>query len=444
MENRFLEEVLPLLNLDADAGAAVDWRHGDYLPSHLPVGELAAGAVAAAALTGRWIQPARHIKIDPARVAVSFASEQYFSVAGVRPSVFAPLSGFFETADGWVRTHANYPHHREALERALGLRPEASAEDMREALSLRSSQEVEDDAFAAGALAVRVRTAQEWLETVQAAAVESVPLVDCAQAAGAADAPPVEIPERPRVLDLTRVISGPVASRTLAHLGCDVLRVDSPRLPEIPWQYLDTSGAKRSVLLDLRVGSHLARLHELLDEADVILCGYRPDALAAYGLDAASVREEHPGVVHASLTAWTPSGPWADRRGFDSLVQAATGISFLESGDGVSPGVLPAQALDHATGYLLAAGIACALARRRDQGGSWQVTAHLARTAHWLLRTPRLGSATDKPAEDTRHLQVTRASVGELMHARPAFVVEGRDEFADFGQPWGASVPSWL
>ena len=129
-------------------------------------------------------------------------------------------------------------------------------------------------------------------------------------------------------------------------------------------------------------------------------------------------------MVHASLSAWTPDGPWGGRRGFDSIVQAATGISLLESADGVVPAAMPAQALDHATGYLLAAGILTALRARGEQGGTWRVRAHLARTAHWLLRSDALDGPAE-PVADTGPWTVgTRTEAGVVTGPRPAFRVD--------------------
>ena len=179
------------------------------------------------------------------------------------------------------------------------------------------------------------------------------------------------------MLDLTRVIAGPVATRTLAHLGADVLRLDTPRLPEIAEQYLDTGMGKRSALLDL--GTQRETFDALLATADVVVTGYRSRALDRLGLAPERLAERRPGLVVASLDAWGGVGPWGDRRGFDSIVQAATGIALTESADGLTPGALPAQALDHATGYLLAAGVLTAVARQLDDGAAIHVHAHLAR-----------------------------------------------------------------
>jgi crotonobetainyl-CoA:carnitine CoA-transferase CaiB-like acyl-CoA transferase len=191
-----------------------------------------------------------------------------------------------------------------------------------------------------------------------------------------------------RVLDLTRVIAGPTASRLLGLLGADVLRIDPPAPAEAIDQYLDTGAGKRSAVADLADPAALHRVHALLDEADILLTGYRPGALAAFGLDGPTLAEHHPHLAHAGLSAWGTSGPWGDGRGFDSIVQSCTGIGAIYGGPDAAgrwrPGALPVQALDIATGYGLAAA-AMGLFVTRTEGGGGTARLSLARTAHALL-----------------------------------------------------------
>lgn len=444
--NHLLREVLPVLDLDEEYAAAhLDVAAGSSLPSSLPVGTLASGAVCAAGLAGAALVGGQRVRVDPRQVAVSFRNDQVQTLDGGAVPGFAPLSGFFEAADGWVRTHANYPHHRARLLRALGLGEGATREDAAAVVAGRSAQEVEDLVTADHGIAVRVRDHHEWLASEQAAAVRQHPLLGVSRVDDEVD--PVGLvptPGRPRALDLTRVLAGPVATRTLALLGCDVLRVDSPHLAELDAIHLDTDSGKRSTLVDLQDEHARTRLHELLDQADVLVTGYRPGALAAYHLDAESVAAQHPHVIHASLSAWTPSGPWGARRGFDSIVQAATGISVLESRDGTLPGALPAQALDHATGYLLAAGVLAALRRRGAEGGTWRVEAHLARTAHWLLETDALDGPA-APVDDPGPWTVgAETAYGHVVQSRPAFTLDdGPREFAWVGRRHGVDELAW-
>jgi crotonobetainyl-CoA:carnitine CoA-transferase CaiB-like acyl-CoA transferase len=247
------------------------------------------------------------------------------------------------------------------------------------------------------------------------------------------------------VLDLTRVLAGPVCTRILAFLGADVLRVDSPRLLEFPEQHLDTGFGKRSALLDLRQPGDLATFERLLAGADVVVTGYRPGALDALGLHPRALLERRPGLVVASLSAWGRNGPWADRRGFDSLVQAASGIGRVEGGDAERPGALPAQALDHGTGYLLAAAVLRALALRATRGGTWRAQLSLAQTAHWLLgapRDPEPGAA--EGFDPTPWLATVDSPMGRVTHALPPIALQGGPRtWAEPVLPWGSSPAFW-
>ncbi|MFR9749445.1 CoA transferase [Nocardia sp. 004] len=414
---------------------------GSCLAATLPVWELAAGSVAASAAAANRIRAVHGLaaithRIDPSRITAAFSSDRLLRIADRAPTQFADLSGFFPTFDGWVRTHANYPHHRTRLLAALGL-PASTPTDIAVAhMAMHRACDLEDLAAANDAIAVRVRTETEWAADPAGQAAASGPLVaiEPRPDRGEPGLPPGAAPLQPlrgiRVLDLTRVIAGPVATRTLALLGAEVLRVDPPQLPEIPWQYADTCQGKRSTLIDLRTHG----IDDLLTSADVLITGYRPGALARMG-----VRTDcRPGLIHGQVSAWGPQGPWGERRGFDSIVQAASGIAILE-GTPVTPGALPAQALDHASGYLLAAGVIDALAARSEDGIGRNVRVSLARTASWLLdapdRTPRHPRATaPSPAETNRH--------GQVVTAKPALA-----EYPDYAWPaptYGAEQPAWL
>lgn len=440
--NRLLREVLPALGLDEHyAAERLHLGLGNALPSSLPVNTLACGAVAAAGLSAAALRGGEQVTVEPRQVSVAFRNDQLQTIDGSRSPGFAPLSGFFETADGWVRTHGNYPHHRARLAQALGMPDSATKGEAAAVLRGLQAQDVEDRVTEAGGLAVRVRAHAEWLAGEQAAAVGTHPVLRVDRVA---EAPPADAAPPPRVLDLTRVIAGPVASRTLAYLGCDVLRVDPPAMPELDAQHVDTGAGKRSTLLDLRDRGDRARFEHLLSEADVLVTGYRPQALSRFGLHPGELAERHPGLVHASLSAWTPDGPWGSRRGFDSIVQAATGIALLESADGARPGALPAQALDHAAGYLLAAGVCAALRGRREVGGTWEVGAHLARLAHWLLQTDSLAGPAEAIDDASPWQTRTSTDYGEVVQSRPAFRIDnGRAEFAWVGRRWGSDEAAW-
>ncbi|WP_330256386.1 CoA transferase [Nocardia sp. NBC_00565] len=415
---------------------------GSCLAATLPVWALAAGSVAAVTAAANRIRdahqlnPVRH-RLDPDRITAAFSSERLLRIGGAPATLFADLSGFFPTFDGWVRTHANYPHHRARLLASLGLPDDAPVDLAVAQMAMRRASDIEELAAAHGAIAVQVRTEQEWAASPQGEAAASGPLVAIETRAdrGEIGLPVGAAPLQPlrgvRVLDLTRVLAGPVATRTLALLGAEVLRIDPPQLPEIPWQYHDTCQGKRSTLLDLR--TQLPLVNDLLASADVLITGYRPGALAHTGLTAAA----RPGLVHGRVSAWGESGPWGERRGFDSIVQAATGISIVEGAPAV-PGALPAQALDHASGYLLAAGVIDALVARAYDGIGRDVRVALARTASWLLHVP---------GRTPRHPQAAMPSpMAAITHGRVTTAAPALAEYPDYTWPaprYGADRPAW-
>ncbi len=129
-----------------------------------------------------------------------------------------------------------------------------------------------------------------------------------------------------RVLDLTRVLAGPVATRFLAGFGADVVRIDPPGWDEPALEPEVTLG-KSCARLDLRRDADRATFERLLSGADVLVHGYRPGALDGLGYGAAARQSLAPGLVEVCLDAYGWTGPWAGRRGFDSLVQMSCGIA---------------------------------------------------------------------------------------------------------------------
>ncbi|HEY0577352.1 MAG TPA: CoA transferase [Pseudonocardia sp.] len=248
------------------------------------------------------------------------------------------------------------------------------------------------------------------------------------------------------MLDLTRVIAGPVATRYLAALGADVLRLDPPDRPELPLHRYDGLIGKRSALLDAASPDGAARLHELLDSADVLVHGYRPGALSRFGLGASALAERHPGLVVIALSAWGRHGPWGGRRGFDSIVQAASGIADRESPDGERPGALPCQLLDHGSGYLCAAAALDGLRRRAHSGGTWLRELSLARTAHWLLgQPPTERTAADHPGVvDAGWLTELHSEPGPVTTVNPPGALDGVGlRWPDLPVRYGVAPPTW-
>ncbi len=428
------------LGLDSSRSRFEAGEWNSLLSAALPVPALAGGSVAAfATAVDRFSfsqgQQVRRWSLDPNRIAGSFSGDAMMRIDGEPVRGFAELSGFFRSADGWIRTHANYPHHRRALTEALELDAGADASALARRVAGLRGDAIEERCFAASAIAVRVRPEGEWF-AAEGHPLVSLPLVtrtereDTVRTARSAS-PRADKPlSGVRVLDLTRVIAGPVATRALALLGASVLRVDPPQLPEIEWQHLENGQGKKSALIDLHTEAGLETVQTVVADADVVVTGYRPGALELFE----SVLP--PGIVHARVSAWGPSA-WSGRRGFDSIVQAVTGISMIE-GSPEKPGALHAQALDHASGYLLAAAIVDALAQRRTGKAGVDVSVSLARTAAWLLAVP--GREQSPNPAVLPPVSVTSLH-GSVRTARPALA-----RYDDYDAPsrrWGGDEPAF-
>ncbi|MBL6457942.1 CoA transferase [Belnapia sp. T6] len=372
------------------------------LPSSFRIGALAqatigASAAAAAAVHRARGGPAQAARVGMRHAAVEFHSERYLALAGGDAGArWDNIAGTYRCGDGrYVRLHTNFPHHRAGTLALLGC--EGNREAVAAALSRWEAFAFEEAAAAAGMCVSAMRSFAEWDAHPQGQAVAALPPLRIERIG---DAPPTPLPplaDRPlaglRVLELTRVIAGPVCGRTLAAHGADVLHISAAHLPSFDELLVDTGRGKRTARLDLRDPAGQDRLRALAAGADIFLQGYRPGAVAGHGFDPASLAALRPGIVCTSLSAYGEVGPWGGRRGFDSLVQTASGFNHAEAeaaGTLPEPKVLPCQALDHASGYLLAFGTLAALLRRAEEGGSWLVRVSLAGTGAWLRRLGRL------------------------------------------------------
>jgi crotonobetainyl-CoA:carnitine CoA-transferase CaiB-like acyl-CoA transferase len=427
------------------------------LPSSFAVGTAAQAAIAAGSLAAARLWRLRtgrrqRVRVDMRAAAIEFRSERYLRVDGKYPADDPDrLSGLYRCADGrWVRLHTSLPHHYRGMLALLRCAAERAA--VERALAQWEGEVLETAAAAAGLVATACRSFAEWDRHPQGRAIAELPLFSTEQIA---DAPPKPLPAaaRPlagiRVLDLTRIIAGPVCARTLAAHGADVLQVGASHLPSLRPLVIDTGRGKLSTFIDLREASGRETLAALLRRADVFVQGYRPGAIAALGFSPDEVAKLRPGIVYVSLSAYGHHGPWAARRGFDSLVQTASGFNAAEAeAFGASePRPLPAQALDHATGHMMAFAAMAALARRAEQGGSWHVRASLAQTAHWLRQLGRIDGAArpDPKFEDVRdRLEETASGFGRLTGVRHAAVMEQTPpHWTRPSVPLGAHPAAW-
>jgi crotonobetainyl-CoA:carnitine CoA-transferase CaiB-like acyl-CoA transferase len=456
-----LEQVWHAARCDPAALSRVTVTGGDpQLPSVYRVARLATAVIAAEALAAAECFRARtgreqHVEVDARRACVAFRSERYLRIDdGPAPELRDPLTGFFETRDGrWVQLHANFAHHRAGIVTLLGCADDPAS--VAAAIRNRDGAALDQALGDAGLCAALIRSPDEWAALPQAQALANLPLLEI-ERIGDAPAMPIGNPAGAaplsgvRVLDLSRIIAGPVGGRTLAQHGADVLLINGPHLPNIAPLVIDNGRGKRSATLDLREPNGRDTLRALLGQADVFLQSYRPDALAARGFGPGDAARIRPGIVYVTVSAYGHEGPWSTRRGFDSLVQSASGIAWTEAraAGQAKPRHLPCQALDHATGYLAAFGATVALQRRAREGGSWLVRVSLAQTGRWLQSMGTLddGQRTHDPAfDEVQDALLTMASpFGKLTCTQPAErMPETPPRWARPPVPIGTDEPRW-
>lgn len=416
-------------------------------------GSAALGAVGLA-LSDLWrLRTGRgqDVLVDRHAAAASLRSNTYVLRDGKKPVSWDPLAGHYPTRDGRVMfLHTNHPHHREGALRISGAK-EGTRESLAEAVAKWDGLDIEAAIAADGCVGGLVRSREEWTAHPHGIAVARLPLLDIVKI-GEAPPQPLAKSERPlggvRVLDLTRVLAGPTSGRVLAENGAEVLHIAAPHLPYQTEILMDTGHGKRCAWIDLREAAGIATLEGLMREADVFTQGYRPGTLAARGFSPERVAELRPGVVCVSICAYGHEGPWAARRGFDSIVQNVTGLSSVQ-GTLAQPRNLPVQALDYIAGYLAALGAIVALARRAEQGGSWLVRVSLVQVAHWIAGLGTTdGTAGLKELPDLELAALLMESdgpFGRLRHLKPVVQLGETPAFyARPAEPLGSSPARWI
>ncbi|MCI4657602.1 CoA transferase [Cryobacterium zhongshanensis] len=443
-EDALLTEVLASLPGVARLDPGVTTAGG--LASAFPVSELASAAIHSAALAAADYAGSAHVTVDR-RLASAWFATSIRPMGWTLPPAWDAIAGDYRTRDGWVRLHTNAPHHRAAALAVLNT--DNSPESVTAAVLSWNGDELEAAVIAAGGCAAVMRTIDEWSTSAQGIAVAAEPLITWKDL-GSGPAPrQMGTMLRPltgvRILDLTRVLAGPIATRFLALLGADVLRVDPPEwnesvLPEV------TLG-KRTTRLNLTDDEDRASFTALLATADVIVHGYRPSALERLGFGEHERQQIRPGLIDIAIDAYGWSGPYADRRGFDSLVQMSTGISdagMREAGS-TRPVPLPVQALDHATGYFAAAAAVNALTHRRSTGIGRSARLSLARTAELLISHRAEADHTPFPplTKDDFDPQHEATSWGPALRLRQPIAIEGVELRAGPARDLGLDEPRW-
>ncbi|MGO8916938.1 MAG: CoA transferase [Stellaceae bacterium] len=463
MASAALSELLSLAGLPPEAAEPVAITGADpVLPTRFRIGAAGAAAIAAAAIAAaelyamRARRPRQQVAVDFRPAVAALRSGRHLLVDGAPPQdIFDPVSGFYATRDGRaVMLHCNFPNHRAAALGVLGLPSGVSRTAVAAAVAGWDGLALEDAVHDAAGCAALVRSREEWLAHPQAAAVASLKLLEIArigdappQALGAGDRPLAGV----RVLDLTRVLAGPTCARTLAEHGAEVLKISGPHLPASRDMDIDTGLGKLSAFLDLRREADAATLAALIRDgrADVFSQGYRPGTLARRGFGAEALARLRPGIVVVELSAWGRLGPWSLRRGFDTIVQCASGMALIEGAG--APRLMPVSAIDYVSGYLMAFGAMAALLRRAREGGSWRVRVSLARTGQWIgdqgLLDAAAVAAVPKAmpeAEIARLSQETPSPFGVIRHLAPAArMAETPPRWARPPVPLGHDAPRW-
>lgn len=429
-----LREIVAAAGLtDPDPDGVVISGDDPVFPTPYRVGAAGAAALAATGLAASELWALRggrrqRVAVDLRAAAASLRSVRYLRIDGAPPpNPWDGLSGFYPVrGGGWINIHCNFPNHRDAALSVLGTPADRAA--VEEKTRSCHGEALEDAIHAAGGCAGLMRTAEDWARHPQSVAVGRQPLLDIIRIG---EAPPQPLPPgaRPlagiRVLDLTRVLAGPTCARTLAEHGADVLKITAAHLPDSGMVELDTGIGKLAARLDLRGADAIGGLRDLVREADVFSQSYRPGALARRGFSPEALATLRPGIVCVTLSAWGPTGPWRERRGFDTIVQTVSGMA-RPSGPGARPKLLPVSAIDYVSGYLMACGAMVALARRATIGGSWLVRVALARTGRWIVDRGLIDQAMladvppELPDEEIARLSAeTAAPAGRIRHLAP-------------------------
>jgi crotonobetainyl-CoA:carnitine CoA-transferase CaiB-like acyl-CoA transferase len=465
MTHAALRTILPVAGWSDDLTRAVEITGGGdpILPTPFRIGEAAAAALAATGLAASELWALRtgrrqQVAVDTRRATASLRSGHYLQMDGTAmPADRNTIMGVYPARDGrWSYLHCNFPNHRAAALQVLGV-PE-DREAVRRAVAGWDALALEEAIIAAKGAGGMVRTMEEWARHPQAAAVASLPLMEVVRIG---DSAPEKLPDgdRPlsgiRVLDLTRVLAGPTGARTLAEHGADVLKITAAHLPNLGYQEYDTGHGKLSAYLDLREPKDVETLRGLVREGDVFSQGYRPGTLAARGFSPEALARLRPGIVVVSLCAFGHVGPWASRRGFDTVVQTVSGVTHRQGsrfpGPEPGPQFYPVSAIDYITGYLMAFGAMVALARRVREGGSWLVRISLAQTGRWLVDRGEVpdGQLTNVPREFTpeeleRWSMTSVTPGGRLRHLAPVVQLsETPARWARPSVPLGHHDPAW-
>lgn len=467
-----VKHILTGLSLPEDALDSLELEEScalyqsSYKISHIAQSTIALSALSAALVHSlRNASMIRKVTIPLRHACLEFQTERLLSINGKPPaSAWGPLGGLHATSDGHVRIHDSFPNHRNGMLKLLGLNESAKRDDVGKAVKEWTKLGLEEAGYRNKLAVYALRSYDEWDALSQAGAVSNFPIVLRKISNEGVKGLPLSMKQDSdrclrglRVLELSRVIAAPVAGKTLAVHGADVLWVTSANLPDLPALDRNLSRGKRSIQLELNNAKDQETMRELVKHCDVFIQGYRPGSLAHRGFSAADLVALKPGLIYANLSAFGPHGPWSDRRGFDSLVQTCSGMNVSEAehyAGRAAARPMPCQALDHAGGFLLATGIAAALYRRATEGGSWVVHVSLASVMKYLRSLGQYpgkeGFEHSDPAPEGAELpesyfEERDSGFGRMRGLKHAAVIEGAmPGFDHMSNHPGSDEPRWL
>ncbi|EWZ78977.1 hypothetical protein FOWG_16829 [Fusarium oxysporum f. sp. lycopersici MN25] len=438
------------------------------LPSSYKIGTLAQGTIALSGLLAALIHSLRNqgpvpkVTVPQKHSVIEFKSERLYMLDGEpAPSPWGPIGGLHKTSDGHVRIHDSFPNHRYGALELLGLPVTASRIDVTKKTQDWASIDLESVGLEHRLAIYALRSYRQWDMLPQSKAIDDFPISLTRIASGPAGLSPHLTPGNDkclrglRVVEMSRVIAAPLAGKTLAAHGADVIWITCPGLPDLPTMDRDLGRGKRTVHIDVNNVEDRQKLRELIKSCDVFIQGFRPGSLAAKGFGPEEIVGLNPGIVYGCMSAFGPKGPWSERRGYDSLIQTCSGMNISEAehyGAGEVARPTPCQALDHAGGYLLASGIMAALYRRSVQGGSYRVDVSLAGTMKYLRSMGQYPGKSgfdtsdyEKPSDVKEYLETRQTGFGELRAVRHSVNVDGAEPSWDvMPNPLGSDEARWL
>jgi crotonobetainyl-CoA:carnitine CoA-transferase CaiB-like acyl-CoA transferase len=455
------ESALESLELPGDDGKP-------SLPSSYKIGSLAQGTIALSGLLAALIHSLRNrssvpkVTVPQKHAVIEFKSERLYVLNGKpAPSPWGPVGGLHKTSDGYVRIHDSFSNHKNGALELLGLPLTASRKDVSKKTQNWASIDLEAVGLERRLAIYALRSYRQWDVLPQAQAIDDFPIAITRIASGPEGLSPRLLPGNDkclrglRVVEMSRVIAAPLAGKTLAAHGADVIWITSPGLPDLPTMDRDFGRGKRTVQIDVNNVEDRQKLRELIKSCDVFIQGFRPGSIAAKGFGPEEVASLNPGIIYGSMSAFGPKGPWSERRGYDSLIQTCSGMNTSEAehyGAGETARPTPCQALDHAGGYLLAPGVLAALYRRSVQGGSYRVDVSLAGAMKYLRSMGQYhgnsGFKTadyEAPSDVEEFLETRQTGFGEMRAVKHSVQVERHEPSWDImPKPLGSDEARWL